>query len=175
MKLRPPSISGMNIIDDFLDKDYHQQLLSILNGWEFPWYYQETLTRGSRAIQAHGFNHWLTHEDSPVFGDLVASMQQAINATECFRVRADMTLYNPEGYRHEFHVDSEDPHMVCIYYCNDSDGDTIILGDPTDSRFQRIQPKANRLLIFNGQHMHTGHSPSRHKNRILINANFSTY
>ena len=58
---------------------------------------------------------------------------------------------------------------------NDSDGDTIILGDPSDSRFRRVQPKANRLLTFNGEHMHTGHSPKLHKNRILINANFTTY
>jgi len=174
MKLRPPYISEMNIIDDFLDDDYHAELLSILTGWEFPWFYQQTLTNGCDDVQAHGFNHWLSDEGDPQFCELVAKMQETIGSSECLRVRADMTLYNPEGYRHDFHVDSEEPHRVCIYYVNDSDGDTIILGDPSDSRFRRVQPKANRLLTFNGEHMHTGHSPKLHKNRILINANFTT-
>ena len=173
MKLRPPCISEMKIIDDFLDKDYHEQLVKLLTGWEFPWFYQATLTNGCNDVQAHGFNHWLTVEGDPLFSDLVAQMQKEVRASECFRVRADMTLYNPEEYRHEFHVDSDESHMVCIYYVNDSDGDTVILGDPSDTQFQRVRPVANRLLCFNGKHMHTGCSPSKTKHRILINANFS--
>lgn len=172
MKLRPPYISGMRIIDDFLDPDYHSHLHDILMGWEFPWFYQHTLTRGSNSIQAHGFNHWLTVEGDPDFAPLVQLMQDTIGAKECLRVRADMTLYNPEGYRHDFHVDCDEKHTVCIYYVNDTDGDTVILGDKSNSSFTRVQPKKNRLLTFDGRHMHTGHSPKLHKNRILINANF---
>ncbi len=172
MKLRPPYISNMRIIDDFLDTDYHQHLQTVLMGWEFPWYYQHTLTHGNKDIQAHGFNHWLTSEGDPDFAQLVDKMQSTINAKECLRVRADMTLYNSEGYRHAFHVDSKEPHTVCIYYVNDTDGDTVILGEQNDHDIVRVKPKANRLLTFNGKHMHTGHSPVNHKNRILINANF---
>ena len=172
MKLRPPYISNMRIIDDFLDAEYHQHLQTMLMGWEFPWYYQHTLTHGNNDVQAHGFNHWLTSEGDPDFAQLVDTMQSTIKAKECLRVRADMTLYNSEGYRHAFHVDCKEPHTVCIYYVNDSDGDTIILGDKNDHDIVHVTPKANRLLTFNGKHMHTGHSPVQHKNRILINANF---
>lgn len=170
MKLRQHYISGLTIIDDFLDKDYHQELLDILDGWEFPWFYQKTLTRGCNDVPAHGFNHWLSAEGDPQFCRLVKEMESALDARECLRVRADMTLYNPDGYRHSFHVDSQEQHMVCIYYVNDSDGDTIVLGE--GGHHTRVSPKANRLLIFDGRYMHTGHSPSKHKNRILINANF---
>lgn len=172
MKLRPPSISDMRIIDDFLDDDYHSHLHDILMGWEFPWYYQHTLTNGCNHIQAHGFNHWLSVDGDPDFAALVQQMQIEIGATECLRVRADMTLYNSEGYRHDFHVDSKEPHTVCIYYVNDTDGDTIILGDKNDHDIVRVKPKKNRLITFDGRHQHTGHSPKEHKNRILINANF---
>jgi len=160
----------LKIIDDFLDDDYHNQILTLLDGCVFPWYYQKTLTHGCNDIQAHGFNHWLSSESDPEFCTLVEMMQSYLNAKECLRVRADMTLYNPQGYRHSFHVDSQEPHTVCIYYVNNSDGDTIILGD--NGNLERVAPKANRLIVFNGRYLHTGHSPSRHKNRILINANF---
>ena len=73
-------------------------------GWEFPWYYQHTLTHGNDDVQAHGFNHWLTSEGDPDFAQLVDTMQSTIKAKECLRVRADMTLYNSEGYRHAFHA-----------------------------------------------------------------------
>ena len=162
----------MRIIDDFLDSDYHSHLHDILMGWEFPWFYQHTLTNGSDKLEAHGFNHWLTVDGDPDFADLVAKMQEEIQCKECLRVRADMTLYNPNVFRHDFHVDSKKPHKVCIYYVNDTDGDTIILGDKNDHDIVRVQPKKIRLLTFNGRHMHTGYSPSEHKNRILINANF---
>ena len=36
----------------------------------------------------------------------------------------------------------------------------------------RVSPKANRLVFFEGDVIHTGMSPNRHKNRIIINSNF---
>ena len=73
--------------------------------------------------------------------------------------------------RDSFHTDAKQPHRVCIYYVNDSDGDTIIMGE--DNHIERVTPKANRMITFNGKHLHTGHSPQQHKCRILINANYS--
>ena len=37
---------------------------------------------------------------------------------------------------------------------------------------KRVTPKANRLIIFDGDIIHTGSSPSKNKKRILINSNF---
>ena len=37
---------------------------------------------------------------------------------------------------------------------------------------QRISPKANRLIIFNGEHWHTGQSPKEHSRRVILNLNF---
>ena len=166
----------MRIIDDFLDTEYHQHLQTVLMGWEFPWYYQHTLTHGNDDVQAHGFNHWLTSEGDPDFAQLVDTMQSTIKATECLRVRADMTLYNSEGYRHAFHVDCEEPHTVCIYYVNDSDGDTVIYNETEKSDEYTIRevisPKKNRLVFFDGKYYHTGHSPSSHNYRVLLNSDF---
>jgi hypothetical protein len=37
---------------------------------------------------------------------------------------------------------------------------------------ERVSPKANRLVLFDGSFLHTGCSPTKHKNRILINSNY---
>jgi len=92
------------------------------------------------------------------------------------RVRLDMTLYNPENVLQSPHIDTQQPHWASIYYVNDSDGDTLIYNETESSDNytiqKRIEPKANRLLIFDGKFYHTGSSPSKHKNRVIINSNF---
>jgi hypothetical protein len=58
-------------------------------------------------------------------------------------------------------------NIATVYYVNDSDGDTIF----KDSK-EKITPKANRLIIFDGSLLHTGSSPKNSKTRILLNSNF---
>ena len=83
-----------------------------------------------------------------------------------------MTLYNPDGYRHEVHTDLPDhmKNITTIFYVNDSDGDTLIYND-TGHLLKAVEPRQNRLLVFDGSLPHTGHSPSNHKSRVLINTN----
>ena len=38
---------------------------------------------------------------------------------------------------------------------------------------KEIEPKANRMLLFNGKYYHTGHSPANHNTRVLINTDFN--
>ena len=87
---------------------------------------QSTLTHGNDDLDAFGFNHWLTAEEHPMFAHLVTEMQSALSARNVLRVRADMTMLNHNKYRHGWHKDSEEEHTVCIYYVNDSDGNTLI-------------------------------------------------
>ena len=83
-----------------------------------------------------------------------------------------MTLYNPEKYKHDIHVDIPLKHITCIFYINNSDGNTIIYDYNKTIIIKEIEPVENRLLIFDGNLPHTGHSPSKNKFRILINMNF---
>lgn len=162
----------MRVEDNFLAQDKWKELHDYMTSCEFPWFMQTTLTYGNDDLEAFGFNHWLTAEEHPLFAHLVTEMQSALSARNVLRVRADMTLLNTNKYRHGWHTDSKEEHTVCIYYVNDSDGNTL-LKDPMEGHgFMQVEPKANRLLVFDGSIEHTGHSPSEHKQRILINANF---
>ena len=82
------------------------------------------------------------------------------------------------------------PHIATIFYLNDSDGNTVIfnqkfeespetmraasiqINESTLTVQKEIEPKANRLLIFDGHYIHTGHVPAHHNNRVILNSNF---
>ena len=88
-----------------------------------------------------------------------------------------MTVYNPDVVMHGPHVDYKDKmHYSSVYYLNDSDGPTVIfnekLGENSLTIKESIEPKPNRLLLFDGSYLHTGYSPSRHNSRVLINSNY---
>lgn len=82
------------------------------------------------------------------------------------------------------HVDYYYPHNSIIYYINDSDGDTRIFNEefkidqiePTTmfTTKQRITPKANRLIFFNGFQYHTASNPLITSRRVIININLES-
>jgi len=75
--------------------------------------------------------------------------------------------------------------MTSIFYINDSDAPTIIYdqmrlyGDVEQplkvvklTVKERVYPKENRLVLFKGNHVHTGMCPTTSSCRILINTNY---
>ena len=76
------------------------------------------------------------------------------------------------------HVDDrEKKNFVIIYYCNDSDGDTIIFNEKLGDKFiklsikKRISPKRNRAVFFNGVFFHTSTNPIKYGHRCVMNVN----
>lgn len=74
--------------------------------------------------------------------------------------------------------DSEtDTSFSMIYYVNDSDGDTVLFNEFYDKHTapppltvcKRIQPKKNRLVIFESKRYHASSNPILNKNRTILN------
>ena len=87
-------------------------------------------------------------------------------------VRARLGLYLPvPGPEHNTpHRDQEYPHTVLLYYVNDSDGDTFFFDNKKKIK-DRVTPKQNRLVIFDGSTRHASSNPS-HGYRISLNLNY---
>ena len=165
--------------DHFLNKTYHKEILELMSGPDFPWFYSNNINLSGRTdtvenLEEHGFSHiFWEYPDGPrqtMYTDfirpLLYKIMDEVEATEILRARGDMTMHSPSGFKHENHVDFEFKNTATVYYVNDSDGETECVSGA------RSTPKANRLVIFDGHELHTGHSPKRHKTRIAINSNF---
>jgi hypothetical protein len=68
------------------------------------------------------------------------------------------------------HVDFLTPHFVCLFYINDSDGDTVFFNEQKEE-IKRVSPKKGRMVVFNGDILHAGSTPSKNV-RMFINYNF---
>jgi len=83
------------------------------------------------------------------------------------------------------HVDLPIPHMVCLYYVNDTDGDTFIFDKSRDVEInsiedfqnkkfnvlKRVGPKKGRAVIFDGFRYHSSSGPSKNL-RCILNFDF---
>lgn len=149
---------------------------------------------GERSFNEKTMTHFL--------GPAVFMMQDFTGEETTYRARLDMTVYAGDKlHMHPPHVDLPTRNTTAILYFNEADGPTVIFNerainvDDMDKRERsinsdflrlkygeydydkltvkkKIDPKPNRVLFFAGDHVHTGHSPTNVKNRVLLNCNF---
>ena len=184
----------MKIIDNFLTNKYHEEILELLSGSQFEWYYEYNISGYKRSpldthLNEYGFSHIFWNgqfgENNSQYSLFIKPMlYQIMDAANCdyiLRARADMVTWTgKEDFIHHAHSDYDVPNIASVFYVNETDGDTIFYnvkpGDvPKDKElkeYDRVSPKPNRLVIFDGELLHTGSSPTKHKNRILINSNY---
>jgi len=160
----------------------------------FPWYYRENLTKANTRntiLGSVGFDYGLVDKrtgrlvdsrESHITSCCLYLIKDYIEATSLLKARYDMTIFNPNKFRHDPHIDLNHPDFLSvILYMNDSDGETVIFEEKCYNTDQvecmtnltvkkSVEPKSNRLLVFNGHYLHTGHSPSKTNKRILLNS-----
>jgi hypothetical protein len=181
----------MKIIDNFLTKTYYKNILELLTSDEFEWKYKDNMSTvpdpNSTNFSEYGFSHWFGYKEggpvsrfSPFINPLLYQIMDVVNCDIILRARADMVTWSKDDYIHSAHTDFPYPNTASVFYINESDGDTIFYNiKPEDApkdkdlkEYDRVSPKPNRLVIFDGDLLHTGCSPTKHKNRIIINSNY---
>ena len=176
------------IIDNFLTVSYLRDLQNHFLTPQCDWHFNPHITSKdtSKSNGSFGFVirlHWnqmfVEDRSGMLCRSLILSSQDKVTeVTEIphlvVRARADMTLYNPEKHVHEVHTDYPYEHTTAIFYLNTSDGNTLLYDREGKELLKEVEPIENRLLIFDGLLQHTGHSPSNHKCRTLVNMNFMT-
>lgn len=102
---------------------------------------------------------------------------------DIFNARSFMHFPLETKLRKEYdniHVDVGYEHLVCLYYVNDSDGDTFLFDrttkdgpmpkDKTPEIIKRVSPKKGRVVLFNGNRYHSSSGPTKDV-RVIINFN----
>jgi hypothetical protein len=90
------------------------------------------------------------------------------------RIKANLQTqcnFSKEDFCNTPHMDHYSPHIVGIYYVNNSDGNTNIF-DTNGKIIKSVEPIKGRFLIFDGNYYHAGRHPISTDKRIVINFNF---
>lgn len=179
----------MKIIDNFLPQAYQDSIEKTMLDVEFPWYLNKDTAPYSEFNQATTtespqFTHKFVLNNTVYSGhyNLIALMPyhlmltENIDTTNIIRIKANLNIpVNDYPHEHHYgaHVDipKESGYVTCIYYVNDSDGDTIIFNND-GTREAIIQPKKGRLVYFDGSTLHAGCPPKHSNVRCVINFNF---
>jgi hypothetical protein len=109
---------------------------------------------------------------------------------EMVRVRIIMNTKADDNYVTMPHVDFDTPHQTALLYVNDSDGPSIIYDQKFNTLLkcnstehyhtikdkmtvmEAVDPVANRMVLFNGLHYHSGTTPKDSARRVVININY---
>lgn len=187
-------------LDDVIPKPYQDQLEAETSalGWYF---HKETARPGlSFSRSFGGFFHMAydvasasavtSNINAMLVPLLFVSLEKAkLKFNELIRVRLGMFPQTELDVRHHNpHVDFYVPHLVGLYYVNDSDGDTVVFNETSDKvslddsvayanagRFTeqaRISPRKGRMVFFDGRHYHASMHPVVNAQRIVVTFNF---
>lgn len=182
------------ILDNIVPNEKADELEKLLTGSWFPWYlsasgktsddgeYSKRLVDHPNIIEYLQFVHtFLSGEGDEVtsghlqtVADLLDYFGAEMNVYQILLIRCKANLQTrcDRFEEHNYNTPHKDyeniPHMVLLYYVNDSDGDTVLF-DKNNKIIDRISPKKGRFLLFDGNILHAGCHPSKHDTRIVIN------
>ena len=184
----------IEVYDNFLPQPYFDSLRDLLTSPNFAWNFFPNITAMKELSDdnSYGFSFTIFNsiqkysiqetKESWITLPALFSIQEKVKCKTIVRARYDLTTYNPSNYRHPYHIDMNHHSFVsAILYMNESDGNTLIYDkkvvNANDIDYTKnyeikksIDPLPNRLLVFDGNYVHTGHSPSKDKSPILLNS-----
>ena len=144
-----------------------------------PYTYTQNLTGGKNTSYNPGFGYnFLKIQDNlfepPVFFFTQILYKLSIhlnfNIEAVLVGRTFLQLPTSVSKPGNIHIDYSQPHWVCLYYVNDSDGDTVFFDD-VNQEIKRVTPKRGRIAFFDGSISHSSSSPTK-IHRSVINYNF---
>jgi hypothetical protein len=173
------------VIENALPQQLADDLEKLMVSKKFPWYFLNDITTGDKNTNSNivtpGFTHLFFNRDIGVLSNhydylstipIIALDKIGYNKPpKIMHSRAFMhlPLTRSDQYVHDnTHIDIDHPHVVCLYYVSDSEGDTFIYDKSNEELHQKISPKKNRVVFFDGLRYHASSLPIRNK-RIVVN------
>ena len=175
---------GILVIDDFIDKNYQEDIKDVLLGKEewgdllFPWHYIDDVTAAfedgnqGRPGLSHVYVEYNDDGTSEIVSDFhdlfIPMLELACETLEVPSARIvqgrsflqfPLNLNSKEDDTPHIDLDEGERHIVVLYYVVTSDGDTVIYNQRTESDVytvkQKVTPKQGRVVIFDGGQYHT--------------------
>ena len=163
-------IDTFKVIDDFIPKENQELVETMFTSGPLPWYIRNSVYDNNKDNALVHCFIWDGHQHSEsldYLNDIFISNTNIENGI--LRLRSVLT-YNGEITTP--HIDIPDrEHFNCVYYVNDSDGDTILYEDDGETEMVRVKPKKGRIVFFRGDILHSAGIPQKSDYRIVVNLN----
>lgn len=172
-----------------LQDKLHYTIFSRYESYHLPLHYRSNITGNKESLgksEEQGFGTQIygvdnsfierrvtAHKHSGLLLSPLYSITEKLNITiwEILNARVFMMLAKGNKSITTYpHVDLNFPHIVCLYYVNDTDGDTVFYEG--DKEINRVTPKKGRCVIFDGRIYHASSTPTLN-DRAIINYNFT--
>jgi hypothetical protein len=191
-------INDIIVLDDVIPKAYQDAIEKRVMTENFPWWYQSdsSYTDHIDAKRFPSFNHLLSKNGVEYNQSTSFFLPIAYHACEKINFKINGFIYiksclqmpiimDTSDRSNNVHIDSQIPHLVVLYYINDSDGDTIIYDRMYDKSTenwiditrlehnklpvkQTVTPKKGRVVLFDGRYLHNSSTPL-HGPRCILN------
>jgi hypothetical protein len=183
-------MDDIKIIDDFLPLYLQDKLEEICYGWvDFKFF------KGTVGFNMEGFydssqlvsvfklgdgikekNHMHYFQIPFQVGFLTTGMDYSFSSLN--RLKVNISINDHKDVKSKVNPPHRDPiphqfkkSVIGIYYVNESDGDTIIYKNEDLEIEKQVSPKKGRLLIMDGDRLHSSTHPSINEHRIIVNYN----
>jgi len=156
----------INIVDDFLHKDYFGELKNLMMNHDFPWFRNNGVNHdndGDRQFTHLFYNKFQKH--SP-FYENIEPIVKFINPISIIRIKANLLPSTPQIHEFGYHVDTHRPCVTAVLYINTNNGYTKF------ETGEKIKSVANRFVFFPSYMKHAGTTCSDEKDRVVINFNY---
>jgi len=155
------------VVDNFLDKKYFEELQNIMLGDSFPWYYNNRISNKNDPKDFYYFTH-IFYIDNSINSneyDIWKNFLKKINCKALIRLKANMYNNINKKTKHKLHVDYPYSHKGCLFYLNSNNGETYF-------KNKKVTPKENRVVFFDPSEPHSSSSCTDKNIRITINFNY---
>ena len=170
----------IEVYDDFIPKFLADEVESFcINSGEIGFQFIPNVTGLDQSKHLPGMSHLFYTDNGKVseYSSFLTqilyyfSFKKNITIHEIIAARIFLTFPFPSPFPLHIHTDKKFPHWVCLYYINDSEGDTVFFDD-NKKEIKRISPKKGRIIFFNGNQLHSGSYPTNTP-RFILNFNFN--
>ncbi len=187
--------------DNLVNSEFSKKTEDFLLGWKMPYYlpredeiysvrdnmYEKMKKKfGNNIVEGAHYCHHIIREGEnksaspliyneialPIIKEISKFLKVSNMNASRIKINLQSPIFDNDVNKHNTpHTDSSENHITALYYGNDSDGDSFFFDD--DKIIKRVSPKNGRLVIFDGNIMHTGRHPINNSYRVVINFNFN--
>jgi len=155
------------VFNNYIKQDNFNALQELLLSDKIAWYHQENMTVNDNSFMSHGFFHENAIQSNFYVPGIVPILEQ-MKIDAVINIRANLTYSYKKVVKSQWHCDVSggEQALTSILYINDNNGYTeFITGE-------KVQAKANRMVVFPSTLEHRMLGASDIPNRIVINFNF---